>query len=360
MDRLTQPQLTALLEFVRETYACRDRDGFITHLVRALPTVIAAEITGYSQINAQTRVASGVWEPANARFPTDEQIFAQYMVEHPIITHCQQTGDGHALKISDFITQRQFHRLGLYNEFFRPYDMEHQMSALLAASPPLHTAITFSRSRRDFSERDRLLLNLLRPHLAQAYSNAEAVTQMQQETALLRQAMEASDHGMVVLTRDGRVRLMTQQARAWLTEYFGGPSRSADHLPESLSAWITHQEAQLDHADDTPPPRTPLTVERDGARLVVRHLCEAEQCLLLLEERRASVQPASFASFGLTHREAEVLQWVAQGKTNAEIGVVLSLSSRTVQKHLEHIFEKLGVETRLAAVTMAMGPCSGV
>jgi DNA-binding CsgD family transcriptional regulator len=57
---------------------------------------------------------------------------------------------------------------------------------------------------------------------------------------------------------------------------------------------------------------------------------------------------------GLTRRETEVLTWVADGKTNAEIGVILGTSPRTVQKHLEHIFEKLGVETRTAAAVRAL------
>lgn len=57
---------------------------------------------------------------------------------------------------------------------------------------------------------------------------------------------------------------------------------------------------------------------------------------------------------GLTRREVEVLTWVTDGKTNAEIGEILDTSPRTVQKHLEHIFEKLGVETRTAAAMRAL------
>lgn len=53
--------------------------------------------------------------------------------------------------------------------------------------------------------------------------------------------------------------------------------------------------------------------------------------------------------FTLTRREAQVLQWVATGKTNTEIATNLGLSPRTVQKHLEHIFRKLRVKTRTAA-----------
>lgn len=57
---------------------------------------------------------------------------------------------------------------------------------------------------------------------------------------------------------------------------------------------------------------------------------------------------------GLTRREVEVLTWVTDGKTNADIGLILGTSPRTVQKHLEHIFEKLGVETRTAAAMRAL------
>ena len=57
MDRLTQRQLQALLEFVRDCYACRDRDGFITHLLRALPKLIPSEVTGYKRNQPREREA---------------------------------------------------------------------------------------------------------------------------------------------------------------------------------------------------------------------------------------------------------------------------------------------------------------
>jgi DNA-binding CsgD family transcriptional regulator len=57
---------------------------------------------------------------------------------------------------------------------------------------------------------------------------------------------------------------------------------------------------------------------------------------------------------GLTPREAEVLAWVAQGKSNSTIGTILGISPRTVQKHLERTFHKLGVESRTAAAAQAL------
>lgn len=68
---------------------------------------------------------------------------------------------------------------------------------------------------------------------------------------------------------------------------------------------------------------------------------------------RALLHAKRLRNEGLTRRETEVLAWVAQGKTNCEVATILGASPRTVQKHLEHIFQKLGVETRTAAAVWA-------
>lgn len=86
----------------------------------------------------------------------------------------------------------------------------------------------------------------------------------------------------------------------------------------------------------------------------------------ILLSARAASQPAApslddepaqrvlSARFQLTGREVEVLRWVACGKTNRDIGTILDLSPRTVNKHLEHVYVKLGVETRTAATSVAL------
>ncbi|MSR64501.1 MAG: response regulator transcription factor [Verrucomicrobiae bacterium] len=68
---------------------------------------------------------------------------------------------------------------------------------------------------------------------------------------------------------------------------------------------------------------------------------------------------APLQKLGLTPREADVLFWVAQGKTNAEIGLILDMSIGTVKKHMEHILPKVGVENRSAAVLRAVETLSG-
>jgi len=82
-------------------------------------------------------------------------------------------------------------------------------------------------------------------------------------------------------------------------------------------------------------------------------LTQAGESFLRLEEQRTVLLPTDLGPLGLTRRQAEVLYWVAEGKTDWEISAILGVSARTVQKHVEHIFTKLGVETRTAAAAWA-------
>lgn len=79
----------------------------------------------------------------------------------------------------------------------------------------------------------------------------------------------------------------------------------------------------------------------------------AEEVRINMDSKRWMYDNVLYKRLGLTRREVEVLTWVNDGKTNAEIGEILDTSPRTVQKHLEHIFEKLGVGTRTAAAARA-------
>jgi DNA-binding CsgD family transcriptional regulator len=71
--------------------------------------------------------------------------------------------------------------------------------------------------------------------------------------------------------------------------------------------------------------------------------------------RAAQPRPPRQSIRQLTPRETEILSWVAYGKSNAEIGAILGISSTTVGKHLEHIYPKLGVENRTAAASFLQG-----
>ncbi len=105
----------------------------------------------------------------------------------------------------------------------------------------------------------------------------------------------------------------------------------------------------------------PIRIEEVLARLNahVRNARAAREALAQasMQQRplplNASPETDRLLQASLTPRETEVLTWLARGKTNRDIAEILGMSHRTVNKHLEHIFEKLGVETRAAAAALA-------
>jgi len=354
MDQLTQKDFQALLEFLHGTYAIRDLDGFVAHVLSNLPTLVPSDATVYNEYNCKRNRIIWEQDPADFAFPGSERIWERYSHEHPFLDHFRRTKDGRAVKFSDFVSQRQFRRTGLYNEFFRPLNIRHQMTFCLQEPTGLLVAIALNRAATDFSERERLILNLLRPHLIQAYQNAEAVTQLFLELTQIKGALEKLDRGVIFLSSSGKVKAMTELAREWLKEYFGTKAGFGNHLPDELERWVKRQEVVLGKKDKAPPRREPLVVKREGKHLLVRLVSEPDQSLLVLEERRTALDPSALEYLGLTRREAEVLAWITQGKTNAEIGTILGNRQRTVEKHIERILQKLSVETRTAAATLAL------
>ena len=188
--------------------------------------------------------------------------------------------------------------------------------------------------------------------LARIAAHMQNARQMKQA----RTALDAFGQATVVVRMaDGRLLWQTPLARKLLRSYFDlDADNHQDNAPARLLAWV--DEARQAVAENREPP---LLAARDGRRLLASlhtpgQEAEGEWLLVLREENHAAAIEALLAAFRLTQREAEVLFWVTKGKTNKDIGDILGTSPRTVNKHLEHVFEKLGVETRTAAANLAM------
>jgi DNA-binding CsgD family transcriptional regulator len=281
-----------------------------------------------------------VTEPANALPGTAlREAFMRSFREHPALAHYALTGDQKTYRISDFISQRQFHDLTLYNEYYRPSSVEYQIIASITQAPGQMAGIALDRDRCDFTENERLSLDLIRPHLVQAYRNVQTLD-------LMRRTVEERGARLVVVSRSGQVPLNSDDVWHTLARYFDVP-RSRKCLPDVLNRWIDFERSRFCQDSDAPFPSVPLVVSNESGRLALQFIWGgkvAGQDLLLLEE-----EPAGLGSV-LTRREAEILTWLSQGKTNAEIGEALSISPRTVKKHLEHIYSKLKVHRRTAAL----------
>lgn len=159
---------------------------------------------------------------------------------------------------------------------------------------------------------------------------------------LAREAVDVAGLGVVLLDTQGRIAWRSPQATRWLEDAMG-----------SLQAVskVQHWLQEVVQRGET------MTRLPDGNQIEAQYLGQAgpgETMVLLRQAQRAdSTVPERLANAALTPRETEVLSWLAKGKTNRDIADILGMSPRTVNKHLEHIFEKLGVETRTAAAAIA-------
>jgi DNA-binding CsgD family transcriptional regulator len=210
---LPDRDLRRALDFLRECYAFRDVDGFLAHLIAAIPSLVPSDFTSYTAFTPR-KLVTRVSRPSEPVSLETDRLFEQTMHQNPVVAYHRRTSNGQAVKITDFITQRQFRRTAHYS-----------------------------------------------------------------------------------------VRSPARRPRASDGLHVGGPGRY----------------------------------------------------LLLMREHGTALPPRALEAAGLSRREAEVLSHVAQGLTNEAVGSLLGISQRTVQKHLERIFDKLGVETRTAAVARALG-----
>jgi DNA-binding CsgD family transcriptional regulator len=257
MSDVNERDLLNLLDGTRRVHeAATDLDRLPVVMLDVVRRLVPVEHLTYNEVNL---AADRLLSFSDSR-DTDSTLlrhlpaWERHMDEHPLIRDVRRQvargrEPGAARKVSDFLSRDRYQNLGLYHECFRHLDTEYQMVLTLVAADGHTVGIALNRKLKDFSERDRRVLQLCRPHLRIAYLNA--------------------------LRRLRLRRLFDPAAKAQAVE--------------------------------------------DLRRL------------------------------GLTHREAEVMFHVLQGETSPEIARSLSNSPRTVHKHLEHVFAKLGVTSRAAA-----------
>jgi DNA-binding CsgD family transcriptional regulator len=240
MPTLAHRDLDALLRFVYDA-STLDREVPVSQeiLARLHELVPAAETATYCEIDWDRRRVCYIADDFACAedLPLDEVLW-EFRQQHAIGEHFRRTGDLRPRMMSDLIRPREWRALDLYNLYFAPFQYELKFGL---PSPVGYTKMfLFHSSRRDFEERDRFVVELLRPHLQR------------------------------------------------IDETFAGRRKVTADVP-------------------------------------------------------------------LTRREREILAWVERGNTNAQIAEILWIAPGTVKKHLDNVYEKLGVRTRTAAVTRLHG-----
>jgi DNA-binding CsgD family transcriptional regulator len=241
------------LGLIGDVYGLLEIEEFRTGLLSALREAMPCDWVSLNEVGSKPEEIFSIVEP-----PLDSRwhdVWAEHGLENPLVVRFSQTRDGRPFRFSDIVSQDELHALTLYREFYGPIGLEYQIAFTLPARSEQILGIALSRCEHDFSDSERELLEIARPHLIQAYNNAV-------------------------------------------------------HHSRLLYAHVNGERL------DAPP----------IAELLTR---------------------------GLTRREAEVVSLAAGGSADREIAHTLQISHRTVQKHLQRAYAKLGVAGRAEAAAMS-------
>jgi DNA-binding NarL/FixJ family response regulator len=184
------------------------------------------------------------------------------------------------------------------------------------------------------------MLARIRVHLANARLTQSA-----------RAALDVSGRYLLAVSRQGKIMWATPQAQKLLSDNLAAGTDDEVALPPPMLEWL--EQAQKGKAGSK---TAAMASFPDDEQLRLQYMGKLgpNEFLLRLAKDTSTNLPTEFSSeLGLTTREGEVLSWLSKGKTNRDIAQILGLSPRTVDKHLEQIYAKLGVENRTAAAAIA-------
>ncbi len=248
------------------------------------------------------------------------------------------TGDGSAIKISDFCDLARWHESEVYARVYAPMGIEHQMALALPAPRPAVVGLALSRVDvdADFSGTDRALLDRLRPYLTQSWRNARDHAQIRRLLDTAGRALTSVGSSVLLLTDP--VQELTPGALTELYRYLGRPSE-LDPLPLRAQRWLETERRRRSSSPVAPLSR-PLVARRNGRQLTVRLLPGdgGDSDVLVMTVTDTSGIPSHLEALGLSPREAQILELVATGATNAGIATRLHLAPATVRHHLEHVY----------------------
>jgi DNA-binding NarL/FixJ family response regulator len=337
VGRLSERDASAALAFVSELKVLDEPLPFPPRLLAGLQKLIASDDTGYNELDpVRRRSILRVWRKADGEEEVNwshdllPELWWRLRGTHPVCGYRTASGDWTtARKVSDFASLREFRRTPIYDAFYRGVSawapVDYWLDVGLAATPAKTRVFLFFRHKRaDFDERDRLIANLLQPHLAARAEAAEDAAQAAAALATVEDGASEEAHRVVLCSRDGLIEFASSSSRALLERY------QVIENGRVVGALFRRREVELARADR----RLQVRVARTGTLYV-----------LMLDERDTRIEK-------LTTRERQILEHVARGMENDAIALELGTATATVAKHLEHIYRKLAVPNRTAAAAL--------
>jgi DNA-binding CsgD family transcriptional regulator len=350
-----QHDYLALLEVLPSIYSAVDLAAFPAAVLRGIRRMIPLVSATYNEIESGSGAARVVYEPAEAcqigeRY---KPLFWKWREQHPLMARYER-GEFDGIRcLSDELSPDELHRLDLYREVLAPLATEDTMSFVVEAVEGSMIFFALNSATR-FTSRDRALVATLQPHIAQGYRNAMANTGVRGLALLAGQVVEnVATHGIILALGDGRIVHADQPALRHLTAALG--IKKLERLPEAAVGWL-RRTAKMPVGQ-----RLPFELRAEERAFVLRASPaeEGHHLIVIRESGSAAATRRLLEAFPITPREADVFYWMNQGKTNPEIGLILATSSRTIDKHVQNLFAKIGVENRKEAIIRGLQVIGG-
>ncbi len=336
-----------LAELIGNAHAFETLEDFRNGIPVLLREFVPADVASYNEMDEDPLGSWWTSDPFLAVTPEQERTFAELSGENPVLAHVRRTRDGRPRRISDFLSRAEYHRLRLYREFYGQIDAEYQVALTLPSRPPVVIGLALTRSQQDFSDREVAALGTARPHLIQAYRNAELAAAREATIDALEAGLEQVGTAVIVVDCYGRVDMATPAGRRLLAGPLSAPNKRIS--PEAIAALAARREA------GTAPTEPLVLAGEDGTTISLRVLRgpEGGSEMLVIEPETSGLSVPALESLGLTQRQAEALRWIALGRRGPDVARLMGLSPRTVEKHLQGAYERLGVNSASEAAATA-------
>lgn len=317
-------------------------------MLRVLNDLVPSDNVVLNRFEVTTGNYEVVTLPEKLAAPEEVKLVGRYLNQSPFPPYFVGTGDTQWRMTTDFMPVADFHATELWKQGLSRWGINQQCCGMLAFMDATAHAITINRTHRGFTEHERLLLNTLHPHLVTSYVHAQALGQKQRTLDELQAVLSTTPGAYGYFTSAGRLSWLQPQAREWLADAFANEAQDEDGLPAAVRLLVEQARTGA---------RSPLYLNQlmPDARLMVCLLPSALQGWIMRLERTPLHSRLHIASVpGLSSREQEVLNWMVEGKRNSEIGQLLDISERTVEKHVVAILRALDAENRATAIVRAM------
>jgi DNA-binding CsgD family transcriptional regulator len=316
-------------------------DDLVAAILRGMHALFAAELVIWDRFDGDARQLAYRMHPdATATIAALQPAFVRHWHQHPFCHDWVTTiGGGRIGILSDRISTRDFVRTDLWREVYCHLHAKHQIALGGRIDATTYWSIGCNRLRLDYGRRERDLGRFLQPHFTALFQRHARRTAAERPAVLLVEALGAANTAYLTTDADGRVENVSEAARRLLA--VEGTAPAVGTVISDLAAPAAGQVLHAPVSRHTlgPCPAVVIRPNRLGSALVLLTPADADN---------PRDQPVS-----LTTRETEILHWVGEGKNNREISILLGISPRTVEKHCERLFEKLGVENRLSAALLA-------